>query len=130
MYIYNSRLWQDSELLTAFTGEASAFMTGVCTRFQVSQVLTGGEILMGAALCNFVFTISAPEGRGSIIVTGEDFDVVPSTLLIAGGTEDFDGANGSITLTPSYNDSSDGEDVFTQASYLGFQANMQVKTVN
>jgi len=115
-YVYNSPLSRNAALTEPFEDNASAFLTGDCTRFQNLEILADGNRILGAGLCTFIVSVVTSNVKGSMIVQGELFDVIPSTFSITGGTEDFDGARGTVTFTPFYDN--DGTDVFTQASHV------------
>ena len=123
-YIYNSPLFRDTALSQPFQGNTAAFVSGDCTRFQNLETLADGNRILGAGLCTYVLSVVTSNLQGSMVLQGELFDVIPSTLSITGGTEDFDGARGNVVFTPSYDNG--GTDVFTEASHVELTVDARV----
>jgi hypothetical protein len=115
-YIYNLQLYQNEALNEPYSdGDVtSVFLTGACSRFQSLEITTDGNRILGAGVCHFALSVVTSTASSSMIIQGELFDVIPSSLAVTGGTGDFDGASGEVTFTPFYDNG--GADVFTEAS--------------
>lgn len=115
-YIYNSQLSRNEALTEPFDNGTAAFITGACSRFQNLEITPNGNRILGAGVCQFVLSVDTPNESGSMILQGELFDVIPSTVAITGGTDEFDGARGTVTFSPFYEDTEN--DIFTQAVHV------------
>jgi hypothetical protein len=80
------------------------------------EITPNGNRILGAGVCQFVLSVDTPNESGSMILQGELFDVIPSTVAITGGTGEFDGARGTVTFSPFYEDTEN--DIFTQAVHV------------
>jgi hypothetical protein len=121
-FIYNSPLFEDAGLTTPVgdPNEPSAFVTGVCTRFQESMPVEGTDnTIAGAGSCDWTYTLNIDGLEGTMEVSGELFDSVKSTLSITGGTNVFVGAAGQLELIPS---PTGNIDIFTGVDYYNISA--------
>ena len=124
MFVYNQHLFADKALKTTFGDQASTYTTGTCTRFQKLEYFDNENRILGGGLCKFVITVSMHGKYGTFVAEGEVFDVIPSTLSVIGGTGDFAGCHGEVTLTPRY---TRGVDVFTEVSHVKLDAELRIK---
>jgi hypothetical protein len=122
-FIYNSPLFEDANLTDPVGPDPNnpdAFVTGICTRFQQSRELEGGDVIAGAGQCDWTYTINVDGLEGTLQVEGEVFDSVKSTLAITGGTNVFVGAAGQLEMIPSPEGTN--IDIFTEVNYYNISA--------